>query len=237
MSNDNVQEQMREKIKKLMRLGLDDPDSHESQRALEKAADLMAMYDIQNIDMNEDGSVKPAALVETFVEVYDKHSDAWEGPLGFNIAECLDCQMLTIRRRDRLPRRSFMGASDDVDMAVFFFKYIRMQIQRMAESKYKLIRDRKTYGYGCVITVIERLQSMYEYRKKSAAIAGTTALMVVKSDSVDQYVKSKYKVRKRRKIQLTGSMDSLNKGIDDGNKVQINKQVGGNVSGAHPKLT
>lgn len=233
MSNDTTK--IMERIKKLMALGLGDPDSPEAKSAMDKAATLMEQYGVSEIDLDKDGHVKVDSMVEKFVEVFSKHTEIWEAPLGNKIAKSFDCRMLTIRSawKNDLPTRTFLGAKSDVELATYFYKFIRMQIFRRSEAEYRLVRDRKAYGYGCTLKVVERLQEMYAKREEIMT-AGTKDLMVVKKDDVSRYCNRKYPhTNKRKGGKITGDYNAFNKGKEDGGKIQMSRQVGNkSASGA-----
>lgn len=215
------------KIQKLMALGLGDPDSPESKSAMIKVALLMEQHGVASADLDEDGHIDVNKLMEIFVSVYSKTTDAWERILGTKCALVFDCKMITITMgRGSLPRRTFLGAESDVKLATYFYKYIRMQIMRRAEKTYKLIRDQKTYGYGCTVKVIERLEEMYAKRQE-VMTSDSRALMVVKSGDVTKFANERYPSSRTQKPKAcAGSYGAYQKGQNDGSKISINQQVG-----------
>jgi len=223
MSNDKLID----RIKKLMMLGLSDPDSPESKSAMEKAAALMEEHNIQDVDITETNT--SAKMVEMFVPVFSKTTDAWERVLGTSIAKCFDCRMVTMLAGHNLPSRAFLGTAIDVELSIYFYKFIRIQIRRRAESAFSLARDQRTYGYGCTIKVAERLDDMYGKRQEIIAKSGTTALMLTKTHEVDKFYREKYPKTNASKHRLTGSHEAFRSGMADGNKISINHQVGGSA--------
>ena len=221
----NVSEKIMNRIKKLMILGLGDPESPEATSAITKATELMQLHGIDKVDLEADGHVKAESLIEEFVEVFNHNSGIWEGPLGLKIATSFDCKMITVRReRGILPQRAFLGAKGDVALSIYFFKFIRMQIQRRSEE-YKLVKDQKTYGYGCTLKVIDRLEEMYKKRKE-VMTPDTQALIVIKGNDVAKFYKEQYPhTRKASRGKLTGNHDAFLAGQSDGSKIQMNRQV------------
>jgi len=222
-----VSDKVLSRIKKLMALGLGDPDSPESKSAMDKVAKLMQEHGVAEIDLDADGHVNVDALLEEFVEVYSKKTDRWERALGHCIAVSFDCRMITLISKSGLPTRSFVGTRSDVDLSIYFYKFIRMQIMKRAEKLHRLVADQKAYGYGCTIKVNERLKEMYTKREE-VMTSDSHALILIKKDDVTKFYNKKYPSRKKGSafnINNTNA-DAFNQGIKDGDKIKMSQQVG-----------
>ena len=227
MRDNKVSDKILQRIKKLMALGLGDPDSPEAKSAMDKVAELMQEHGVAEIDLEDNGHIKTSSLIEEIVECYSKSTDKWERVLGTQIAKAFDCKMLTLNSGKYFPNsRTFLGAKSDVKLSIYFYKFIRMQIMRGAESQFDLIRDQKSYGFGCVSKVVERLKDMYAKREE-VMTEESQALIVVKKDDVVNFYKEKYPhTTKGGSYKITGSADAYSKGQADGNKIQMSRQVG-----------
>ena len=225
-----MEDKLVNRIKKLLTLGLKDPESPEAKLAMEKAGELMAKYGLE-VQLDEDGCLDRASIEEQLVEVYSRWTDVWERPLATSIGNAFDCRAITVTSGHRLPTRLFLGEKNDLELAVYFYKFIRMQIMRMAESKYKSAQDRSTYGYGCVCRVDERLKEMYA-KKEEAITTDGRELMVVKKDAVDKAFREKFPNTRRSSTRITGSRQAFNEGYSDGDRVKMSRQVGGSANGS-----
>ncbi len=229
MSNgrEKVSEKVVEKIKKLIALGLSDPDSPESQSAMNKAAELMEEHGVASMDLDSHGNVNAGSLLKEFVEVYSIQTDAWERILGTKIAKSFDCRMITITSNYGLPTRAFLGTKSDVLMSVHFYKFIRMQIMRRAEAHFKRVNEQKSYGFGCVSKVGQRLDDMYKKREEIMT-AGTKDLMLVKGSDVMKFVAEEFPHLTKKNVNVNiGSRDAYERGVLDGESIKMNRQVSG----------
>ncbi len=222
---DQVSDKIVQRIKKLMALGLNS-ETPEAKSALNKAVALMQQYNVAEMDLNDDGHIKENLLVEEFVEVFSKTTDSWERILGTHIAKAFDSKMITIMQgRGQLPKRAFLGSKSDIALAIYFYKFIRMQIMRGAETQFPLVRDQKTYGYGCVMTVSKRLDTMYKKREK-VMTSDSRALIVVKNEDVAKFYDNKYPGRKKgSKMNINGSSNAFYAGQADGEKIKMSQQI------------
>jgi len=235
-------EKIVDRIKKLFALGLKAPDTPEAQSSMSKAKELMDKYNIATIDMEDDGTIKDSNVIRADLDFMDQ-SNTWEGVLCVHICKAFQCEV--IRSIDYLTKNKklvMFGAKTDIDFASFLLKFTRLQIQKLLEkSGYITVADKKTYCLGCVNTVGNLIKDAFVDPPKPENVTRTEAeektqhaLIVVKSDAVVKKFEEAFPERRKgRKIKANGSRDAYMNGIADGNKVKINRQLGG---GSHSKL-
>ena len=232
-------EKIVDRIKKLFALGMKDPESPEAMSAMSKAKELMDKYNIATIDMEDDGTIKDSNIVRTDLDFMDQ-SNTWEGVLCVHICKAFQCEV--IRSVDYLTknkRLEMFGAKTDIDFASFLLKFTRLQ-KLLEKSGFTLPADRKTYCLGAVHTVGKLIKEAFIDPPKENVTRTETeektqhALIVVKSDAVVRKFDEAFPERRKgRKVKANGSRDAYMNGIADGNKVKINRQLGGE---SHSKL-
>jgi hypothetical protein len=218
-----------EKIQKLLALAADNPDGHESKLAAERAADLMAKYDvgIEDIDSHT-GKMKQGAVVQETVDVIANFHQIWESSLGNLLCDCFDCKRFIQTVDSKVISRSFLGAKSDVKLAVWFYKYLRLRIAKEAEKKYKTQRDQKSFGIGAVQGLAPRLTEMYK-RKVDATPVDSRALVLTKQLAVQERYDeiAKTFTRKNRTYSANNITGAYHHGVEAGKTMSINQQIGG----------
>jgi hypothetical protein len=222
-----MDEKILSKIQKLLCLAADNPDSPESKLAAERAAEMMAKYDIGLEDIQDDGTISDDGINEISVVANANHHQAWESQLASILCECFDCQRFVTSFSRNSKTRTFIGTKSDVRIAVWFYKYLRLRIAKQAEHEFRLQVDQKTFGMGAVSALEPRLVEMYK-RKEEIILSDSRALMVNKQLAVKNYFESKYTNLKTRHISSgIGSKAALMAGRAAGQSISLNQQIGG----------
>jgi hypothetical protein len=223
-----------DKIKKLMSLGMKDPESEEAKSAMAKVKDLLKKYDLETVDMNEDGSLDDSNILRVDIEFGNKDKD-WESSLMMIVAKSFQCRYVrTGMFRGGIPTHVVIGSKTDVDFVQFLFKFVRLQIMKMVGKYDYNLQDRKTYCYGCVLSVETNIGLLFKKEKPANAHEQNQfALVVVKSKAVDKKTSEIFpNLSKGRKVApLRGSATSYKQGVSDGNSIKLNRQVGGASAG------
>ena len=218
-----MNEKVLSKIQKLLCLAADNPDSPESKLAAERAAEMMAKYDVGFEDIKEDGTMADGGIDEVSISANAKHHQVWESQLAGALCDCFDCKRLVNSYEDT---RTFVGAKSDVKIVVWFYKYLRLRIAKQAEQAYRLQKDQKIFGLGAVQSLSPRLVAMYK-KKKEVILSDSRALMVNKQLAVNNYFDAKYRGLSRKSYSTgSGSRAAMNAGVAAGASMSINQQVG-----------
>lgn len=235
---DNAEkEKIISRIKKLLALGMKDPDTPEAVSAMGKAKELMDKYDLGTIDMNEDGTMDEANVIRENIE-FNNDSRNWEIQIMSAIKKAFHCDYLIIPSKyGNAGKHVLVGSKTDINFAGFLFKYVRIQIMKMCDKHGFKGHDKKTYCMGCAFTVDKLIKETFVEKKvtKETEVVEQNrhnALIVVKQDAVARKMKEMFPKTKpmRRMAPLKGSMDSYNQGRMDGNKVRLNRQLNNNYS-------
>jgi hypothetical protein len=230
------------RIMKLMELGNEEKNSnpHEREAASRKAAQLMAEYALDFADLRVDkGKNEPFVTIE--VHGSEDHKIDFESSLAGCIARAFDCKIINTNRNGYW-QLIFVGTKHDLEIAVYFFKFLRRTMYAMANknvtpqtinpsysrrSSTKLaLRDaRRNYCFGLVTTVGERMKDLYEKREEFIP-ADSRALMVVKNEGLDNFFHQQFpSIRRGRTATLKGDMNSYYAGKEDGKRVNLSRPI------------
>jgi hypothetical protein len=237
-----------DKIMKLMELGNEEKNTnpHERESAMKMAAKLMADYSIDFIDLK---SNKPAddTFITLDVEGSSEEKVDYEASLANSIARAFDCRLVnTYEYKDfaRIWKMCFIGSKHDIEIVVYFFKFLRrtlgtMSIKNVTRESIKeadpykakriteqyIKQARHNYCYGMVNSIDERLQELYAKREEFIP-ADSRALMVVKKDDVEKFMKEKFpNLRYSKAVSLKGDMGAFRQGKADGKKVNLSRPI------------
>jgi hypothetical protein len=245
------------RIMKLLELGNEEKNSnpHERELAQKKAAKLMAEHAIDFADLRT-GKPKANSFIRFDVDGSEETHIIWEDCLAAALSHVFDCQIVNTwktyfdEETERFKKKwilSFVGAKYDIDIVVFFFKYLRRCVGRMSEvnvkmenlsesitkSKYQLNLAQANYCFGMIRTIDVRLQELYKKREEYFS-ADTKALMIVKKDALEDYLKSIFpNLKKNKPITLKGDLSQYRKGQDDGKKVNLSRPIEQNQDAAN----
>ena len=209
------------KIQKLLALGAG--DGPEAESAMKKAGELMAANNIGLEDIT-DGEIKDDGILEEAIKLNAKNIMVWEVGLSHAICSAFGCKQLK-RTDSRGSDRLFIGTKSDLQLATWFYKYLRIKIARESEVKFRLVKDQKTFGYGAVETLKDRLLEMF-IAKETAMNDNTKALVVAKDAAVGRFIRENYNVRRRKSQPLNISNEAaLFAGLEAGRKMSINRPI------------
>lgn len=249
------------KIMKLMELGNSERNSNsaEAEAASRKAAQLMAEYSIDFAQLR-DGKKDPDNFVSMTVDGSEVKKVDYEASLAYQIAKAFDCKMINTSCKDfDNPEHSygdwqicFVGTKNDLEIAVFFFKYLRRTIYSMARkhittettkpsytSSGRRVIDvenaRRNYCYGLVVTIGERLTDLYQKREEFIP-SDCKAVMVIKQDGLEKAFDRLFPNRSNgRKASFKGDTSAYFRGKEAGHKVNLSRPIG-NGSGPSPQI-
>lgn len=242
------------KIMKLMELGNAEKnsDTHEQQAAMNMAAKLMAEYSIdfahlRNVNKDTD------SFVQITVDGSDTKKVDFEATLAYQIAKAFDCKVINttcnVLFGGSVPYGSwqmcFVGTKNDLEIAVFFFKYLRRTVYSLAnrnvtkdnvrptyagngKRKVDLKNAKRNYCFGLVTTIGERLTDLYQKREQYIP-SDCKELMVVKKDGLDKAFKEMFPhMKMRRTSGFKGDTGAYHKGKSDGMNVNLSRPISNN---------
>lgn len=216
---------MVEKILKLLELGDESNGAYtaEQQAANDMAAKLMAKYSIDFADL-KDGKPKSNIFERMDVDALDEQYVHWEAVLAKCIGDAFDVH--TVMRKSPFTLK-FCGTKSDIELTVFFYRYLRRTVGRKSELAFRNRRDQDTYADGMVLTISNRMQELYR-KRETFMDSDSKALVVVKKDGLDKFVKEQFpNLYKSRARRVTGSMEAYNRGLADGHSVSLSKPIAG----------
>lgn len=247
------------KIMKLMELGNEEKNSnaHEREAAMKMAAKLMADYAIDFVDL-KNNKPKDDAFITLDVEGSSEIKVDYEAQLANAIAYAFDCKLVNsydYKEFQRIWKLVFLGSKHDIEIVVYFFKFLRRTLGVMATKNvtkesikasdpYKARRittqyieqARRNYCFGMVRTIDERLKELYAKREEFVP-SDCKALMVVKKDDLDKFMREKFpNLHYSRPTLLKGDMNAFHKGRDDGHKVNLSRPIDNHSSSTTPQI-
>lgn len=220
-----------DKIRKLLSLGANNPEGNEAAAALRKAAELAELYGLALSDV--DRETGETVVEETELNCLHDRYSVWMRPLSTFMANIFNCRVIIQTRRFSDPGKFFIfiGTPTDIKLAVWYFKLIRLKIIRQSKAKFHLVADQKTYGYGAICTLQERLETMFVKKQEEIRTSDVRALVVVKNAEVDKAVDIRFPNLKKtkNKANLSGSSDAFAEGQKDGRTMGLHSgEINGN---------
>lgn len=252
------------KIMKLLELGNAEKNSdiHEQQAASDMASRLMAEYSIdfahlRNVNKDTD------SFVQMTVDGSDTNKVDFEATLAYMIAKAFDCKVINTTSKTLFPEAGqrpygswqmcFVGTKNDLEIAVFFFKYLRRTVYSLAQKNVTADNVRPTYTssgkrkvdlknakrnhcYGLVTTIGERLVDLYQ-RREQFIPSDCKALMVVKKDGLVKAFKEMFpNAVTRRTSSLKGDVGAYHNGKSDGLRVNLSRPISNNGAAAAAQI-
>lgn len=219
---------IKERIRKLLALGGNNPNENEAKNALNKAAALAAEHglSIEGIDV-ETGEVSD--VEKTTLTVSHSRNKAWESMLISTISLCFDLEVVYVPFGGNARWYTF-GTKSDLDMGLWYFKYCRMHILRSAKQKYSKKRDQVAYGMGASRSLHTRLYEMFYEERKKQESDSTKALVVVKKEEVEKEKNKEFPRTKRMQTRASvnnNNVGAYRQGESDGQKMPLHR---GNIT-------
>lgn len=229
---DEKKQEMIQKILKLLELGDAERNSnpHERELASKKAQQLMAEHALSFADLREG---KPKSDIYTRIDIdgSEEVRVVWEGMLANGVGTTFDCFVVSCGGRRGHEsydpwKLAFLGAKTDIEISVFFFKYLRRTVGVMSERAAVGARAQDSHAVGMVATIVERLKEMYRKRDEIiAASADSKALMVVKKNDVDAFVKKEFPSLQKLNNTIRYD-DNYHRGREAGRRVNLSRPIG-----------
>jgi hypothetical protein len=221
--DEKKKKEMIERIMKLLALGDENKNDnpHERENAQRLAAKLMAEFSLSFVDLKTN-SKKEDLFARFDVEGAEGVKVNWEFSLAGSVAKVLDCKV--IGSQSQSWKLCFMGTKTDLEVSIFFFKYLRRTVGVMSERRYPQIRERNNYAFGMVMTLKDRLEELFAKREEFIP-SDCKDLMVVKNDDLQKYVKQEFPRIKHSHFNIGKDAHSYNRGREDGKKVNLSRPI------------
>lgn len=207
------------RIKKLLALAADNPDSPESQAAGIKAGQLMSEYQIEfaSIEMEEDEILQDEAAI------YMEEDVKWNHSLVTVISETFNCKSIKSGNTFKI-----IGYKHDVELTKWMFSYVRTIIAKKADKFCSTQKQRKDFGMGAVISLNRRFKEIFSVKKQHMDGA-TSALVVQKDGKVDAKYHELFPSSRKTtpKFNMNGH---YHKGKEVGESISLSKPVNGGKS-------
>jgi hypothetical protein len=235
------QEEMMEKIRKLLKLSEGSSNIHEAQSAAARAQKLMMEYNIEQCVDRVSANV-PQENIENFsndpIEKTGRFEN-WKFSLLGAICKINSCQAVKSRTYKQGTAVYMVGRKTDVQTVKYIYQYLIREIEHLADRQRGMGRAYiASYKVGCVFGVNENLQKGYDdaFKEKYAEAAshGTQALMRIdnakssleaKTKELDIWVKDNMKLRMIPIRFSNKSTEGMNNGYKDGKNIRT--QVNG----------
>ncbi len=212
-----------EKLKKLLTLGFNNQNEHEAAASMRMAAKLAAKHGLSISDIDtETGEV---GVNTEKILMSNKQNKAWEGMLLAAMCKCFNTHTILMKSFNNPDGEwKLFGTKSDIEISLWYFKYLRLRIIRQGKQKFKKINERKSYAIGAADTLYTRLIDYFVKSKKEFEDEKTTALIVVKNTAVrDALMKAhpKSKTMKSRKSKLDHT--AYTQGAIDGKTMPLSR--------------
>lgn len=217
-------------IMKLLELGSEkNPNENERNSASAKAAQLMADYAIDCMELRK--KVLTDNTIEEHIRGLSARYNGWESDLASYISNCFDSKII-LRRTSEEWIMIFIGNKGDVEIATFFFKYLRRSVGRSSETYHKNKKEQNTFAYGMTVKIGHRLKELYKQREEFIP-SDCKALVVVKKDNVANYIKKNFpRLGSTTAAKVSGSREAYLQGQIAGEKINLSRPIGNNPGNA-----
>lgn len=222
---------IKSKLTKLMALSAS-PIEAEATLAMEKCKEIMTLYSIRTIDVQED--TRTFGVESSTVE--SMSNTTWEKLLGYHVAKALDGNAIIIpvysphsNRKTGKYSMCFIAGNTDLSMIVDLYTRLRRTIHTMANVYIRNIPDANnnthtSYCHGVMLAVAKNLQAVYATPTET-----TTALVVVKNTAVDNKTTELFpNLQKGKKLSVNKNKvdrEALASGFADGQSVGVHTGV------------
>lgn len=223
------QKEILEKVKKLLALAANNPEANEAKSAMDMAGKLLAQYDL-SMEMIEEGQ-RANRFSSEDVPVYIDRNAFWEGQLSMVVSEVFNCKVFRNAGVTTKYTWCFVGETHNVEICIWYLKYLRLQISKRTEEKYQKMKDRDAYALGIVHSVAVRLREMNRARRE-AMTENSKALALRAGKELDTYwkqIKQQLGLREHKHNRRLDD-DAINQGMADGRKISLSRPVGGGSS-------
>jgi hypothetical protein len=228
-----VTKETREKVvARLLKLQAlaENPGATEGERdaAVRSLGRIMFKYGISDRDLSSAEVVDSAMIKEDvpYMTGSGKRRMLWEVRIGNKMSRVFDCLAVSDYKNDGSPFLCIMGMRADVEIASYFFKFLRRTVYASSRQYSTKVSARNTYAFGMVKRLGERLEEAYKYRDMVAEESDCMDLVHVKKGAVKEYKENEYPdTVKGPKAQLGGSRADYMAGMAAGEGVSLARPI------------
>lgn len=224
-----IDPKIKRRIQKLLALGGNNENPNEANNALKKAAALAEEYGLALSDIDEvTGKVKS---VDRHNITIQNQSQKWVIVLAIAVSKAFECEVIThttISKATNFKRGQllvFLGTPTDLELALWYFKFIKIRVMRQMSKKYAKSVDKNTYALGSVTALRVRLHDMFIQPRIDARSKHVKDLVVVKDQAIQDEMKAQFGQLKSKLIN-TGRMSSrgvYEEGQKDGRNMSLHR--------------
>lgn len=203
--------------------------------AAEKAAELMAAYEIAESELEAAGDRDKPQYGRKFTDCANGSRFHAAFSCGKAIAEFTQTRAIGSRHESKFdgPVIAFVGDRPDVEFAVFLLDTIRRAMDSEYERFYRSGVGRgakKSFQLGMAFRISERLRALVADRQK-ARTSDCRALVVTKSAEVNKVFKHLYPHTRKVSSRGGSNAGAYGAGKRAGDRVGFGRPIGGNASG------
>ena len=206
-------------IRKLMLKAMDNSTTKaESNTFKEKAADLMAKYQISMSETTIKEDVVEDGVDSNTVDAVTEGRMRWAFYLAQFIAGIFECKAL---RHTGTHTLRFFGFPDDLKTTTYFFNYLQIEIsQRTRRQNWSTKKEEDSYAFGMSQRVYLRMMEVYE-RVQEIIPSECRDLIVLKDKAVDSKIKSTFGKVRNSKTTAKDDPTAYRAGYKDGANIDI----------------
>lgn len=227
MTND--QEDILDKVAKLMAKAKGTSNEHEAAIFAAKAAEMLAKHNLDEAMLRD----RDASREEGPIGAWDYEGrvpDQWRALIVQGCAKLYFCKVLihtNVFNKKKTYR--LYGREHNAVVANMMAEYLIATVKRMAREHTDLRINQQDFRRGAGIRLYERLVELYELQNKPAPVSANPhnlpALYAGEENAVQAYIDEKFgnvKAKKSRAMQIGASGRA---GMDAANRINLNTQV------------
>ncbi|KKL28669.1 hypothetical protein LCGC14_2372840 [marine sediment metagenome] len=215
-----------DKVQKLLALSASS-NPHEAALAAERAADFLAKYDLEMMDvLAKDKNEKFIQTSE--LDVIHKGQYVWEGQLASGLCSIFETEVIRSRLGSNDFKLVFFGTKHDLELMTYFFRFLRMRISKDSE-KYSMKSDQYSFSVGMINTLMDRLRPMFKIKQEAVSKmdpSETKDLVLYKKEAAERAMRDRFPKLKSGRAPRVKGMVAFSEGEAKGHKVALSNPIG-----------
>jgi hypothetical protein len=236
MDQVNVNETMRAKLEKLLKLAGNNNSPEEAAAAVAKAQDLAFKYniDLEQVRMQMGGKDKThRAYMKNTVNLGRKGMTTWHGWLLNCIAHNNFCRLVVWDGlgADRCKHGELFGEQHNIEIVLYLYEYLEREIRRLGKEAWKVAQYRtdaseriwfRSYCHGATDTIMGMLNK--QRRQSAAAVdaTGTGIVLLTEQRMIEAYQEAYPQLHKGRRSKSAEDGGAYWQGREDAKTITIN---------------
>ncbi len=215
-----------DKVQKLLALSASS-NPHEAALAAERAADMLAKYDLEMMDVL--AKDKSKTFIETSeLDIIHKGQFVWEGALAQGLCSVFETTVIRSKIGPSDFKLVFFGTKHDLELMIHFFRFLRMRISKDSE-KFNTKSDQYAFSSGMINTLVNRLMPMFKIKQEAVNKIDPSEvkdLVLCKEEEIGKAVHDRFpRITKRTGPRVKGLV-AFSKGEASGRKVALSNPIG-----------